>query len=95
MVIMTTQVYCNYHNHHHHHHNYLPSHLGNLDVPGVLHRRQRSRQADDGEASRDTLPCLGEDTQPHLEKKHLVKVNIQPPLANMSKEENYIFWKEE
>ena len=85
MVIMTSQVYYNYHNHHPHHHNntlilYVDPH-GDDDDPGVLHRGQRSRQADAGETSRDTLPCLEEDTQPHLEKEnHLVKANIKTVL---------------
>ena len=46
---------------------YIDPH-GDHDDPGVLHRGQRSRQANAGEASRDTFPCL-EDTQPHLERK--------------------------
>ena len=89
MVIMTTQVYYNYHNHHHHHNNILTLYVdphGDHGDPGVLHRGQRSRQADVGEASRDTLPCLGRSytTSSRKRKKHLVKANIQPVLKKYS-----------
>ena len=105
MVIMTTQVYYNYHNHHHHHNNILTLYVdphGDHGDPGVLHRGQRSRQADVGEASRDTLPCLGRSytTSSRKRKNTLSRPTFNLSwrsiaIATMSNEKNNLFLTEE
>jgi len=69
---------------------------------GVLHRGQRSRQADAGEASRDTLPCLRRryTTFSGNRKSTLSRPTLKlswrsRAIANMSKEKNNLFLTEE